>query len=178
MLNNKKKSILLSILITIGVLSTLAFSYAYVRLDASGNEQKISSSTAALTLIYDECQTNVGTCSDVLKNLKVGDSVIRYFSINNISQVDFNASLYFTTLKNTFLNNELVYEIKNVDTNEVVFSGVVPYSFDYQKDALITNLNVPASTTTNYAIKVTFISINDDQNYNLDATYYFELGIK
>ena len=179
MLNDKKKSILVSLLVTIGVLSTLAFSYAFVRLNANIENQKVSASSAELLLIYDECDTSgEDGCSTINKDLKVGESFTKKFSIQNDGSVNLTSHLYFTKLQNTFKNDELIYQIRNSDTLELIDSGVVPYAETLKENILITDLNIQANTTNNYEMTITFISINDDQNYNLEASYYIKLGIE
>ena len=179
MVKDKRKSILLSILIAIGGLSTLAFSYAFVRLNPDATEQLIRSKSASIILEYKECDTaSDESCGEVNKNLKVGESASKKFSIENIGTVDTDTPLYFIQVKNTFENDELVYTLKDLTNNTVLITQPVPYSDEISLNQLAySNLHIPSGERIEYELTVTFISVNGDQNYNLNADYFIILGI-
>lgn len=179
MLVNRRKSILLSILIAIGLLSTLAFSYAYTTVQKNGNEQQINSNSAKVSLYYEECNDKLDkTCGDINKNLKVNDSFTKKFTITNAGSVDVTIPLYFTNLKNSFKNDELIYSIKDVTNNVTLISKPVPYYEGLVSNIeAYPNLSISSGNTIDYEITVTFIDANQDQNYNLNAEYFIKLGI-
>lgn len=179
MLDNKKKSILISILIAISIMSTLAFSYAFRKMQNDENISSISASSSILSLIYSECEDNSDeTCGTINKDLKVGDSFSKRFTIENTGSTDVTVPLYFTSLENSFKNDELVYSIEDISTGQIISTGPVPYSPDTSINVRINpDITIKVEEKREFQLTVTFIAVNDDQNYNLDASYMLRLGL-
>ena len=125
---NRKERILISILIAIVSILSLAFSYAFVRLNEDDNDQIIDTSSSRLSLFYNECSFDGDeACGLINKDLKVNDSFTKKFSITNKGSRDVNIPLYFTSLKNSFKNDELIYSIRDITNGIVLITEPVPY---------------------------------------------------
>ena len=112
--DKKRDKILKLILSMIVILLITTITYAYYSIFVSNDNAQTSTVTSAnISLTYTDCaDTNVEDCANITASLKPGDSVTKTFQIENTGTGLASFNLYFTKIKNTFKNNELVYKIE------------------------------------------------------------------
>lgn len=178
---NSKKLVLYSgLLVSSLTLLGLFVSYAWAVNVRSENEIVEVETANNLKLIYKDCNSsNEESCSSINKDLEPGESVEKIFEVTNTSPRDLSFNLYFKELFNSFLNDDLVYKIENTTTNEVLVAET-PLRFSELKlyDLIIKqDINIKANSTDQYKLTVTFLNKEENQNYNLDASYSLKLTI-
>ncbi len=178
---NSKKLVLYSGLLVLSItILGLFVSYAWAVNVRSENEIVEVETLKDLKLIYKDCaSSNEESCANINKDLAPGESVEKIFEITNTSSRDLSFNLYFKELFNSFLNDDLVYKIENTTTNEVIvaetplrFSELKLYSLIIKQD-----INIKANSTDQYKLTITFLNKEENQNYNMDASYSLKLTI-
>ena len=172
---NKMLSIILS---SIAIILIVAVSQAFVRSTLNNNNPQNASLTAGdISLVYTDCVESVD-CQNISENLDIGDSLEKTFKIyNNNTLKGLTYSIYFTNLTNTFVNNELVYRLINLDTGTVVKEETTLPSTT--SEALMkNNIYIPIGSTHNYKLIITYKDLQENSPSNIGATFSFKLGIK
>lgn len=172
---NKMLSIILS---SIFIILIVAISQAFVRSTLmNNNPQNASLAAGDISLVYTDCVES-GDCQNISENLDIGDSLEKTFKIyNNNTLKGLTYSIYFTNLTNTFVNNELVYRLINLDTGTVVKEETTLPSTT--SEALMkNNIYIPIGSTHNYKLIITYKDLQENSPSNISATFSFRLSIK
>lgn len=181
-LNNifsRNKKILFLILTVTFITVIGAISYAFLPTDNLPNVPvDAQASTASLKLKYTDCATtNLENCSDISADLEPGDSIAKTFEIENIGTIDAKYHIYFRELENTFKNGDLVYNLENMSTGNVIVSNR-PVPRGNLKNTLIKSGEViDAGSKNQYKLTVTFLNRDYEQSDNYDATFSLKLKI-
>ncbi len=178
---NSKKLVLYSGLLVLSItILGLFVSYAWAVNVRSENEIVEVETLKDLKLIYKDCaSSNEESCANINKDLAPGESVEKIFEITNTSSRDLSFNIYFKELFNSFSNDDLVYKIENTTTNEVIVAET-PLRFSELKlyDLIIKqDINIKANSTDQYKLTITFLNKEENQNYNMDASYSLKLTI-
>lgn len=140
----------------------------------------VSTATAKdLKLTYTDCvESNPEDCNEISKDLEPGDSVTKTFMIANTSGYDLKYTLYFSSLLNSFKNDELVYKIEDIDKGETFIDTTpLPYEEELTVDVPIKEeILIKKNDTHRYRLTITFLNTDYDQSDNLDAEYYVSIG--
>ncbi len=182
MKDKKMKYVLSVLLITTALLLVVGTSYAYLasRRKALSDGQDLTQMRAAtlsdLKLVYNDCID--ADCENISGSISLGSSITKGFEITNSSGYDLTYSLFFQDILNTFENDELVYKIVSLDTNqELISTTPVPYKEHMAVDELIkSDIAILDGTTQRYEITITFLNTNYDQSENYDAEFFLSLG--
>lgn len=183
MKNNKNKVSLITIVASVIVITlTLTYAFLSTEIPPFTNEPTniVGNTAEGLYLTYTDCaDSDEESCSNISKNLGLGESVVKTFKIKNDSLGNSSFDLYFKELQNTFKNGALVYKIENIDTNEeLVPETEVPESLEKsEKISIKKSIPIAKDQTQNYRMTITFKSIDANQNENLNAVYSIKLSI-
>ena len=171
----KKKQIIISLCSVILLLAILSFSYFLISVSNQQNE-KVISKTGTMSVVYTDCTESANDCANINKDLKPGESVTKTFRVENTGTVSSGFEIIFKSLTNTFVDNELVYEIYDEFDNIIVSEKPVPHGT--LEGTTIFSDNVMKNNSKSYKMIVTFKELDKDQNANKNASYNIELGIK
>ena len=181
----QKKETLLTILASIIMMvAVIGITYAFYNASLTKDVTPKAALTDQITFTYTDCGSNNSEhCQLINASLKPGESVEKTFRIQNTGGKATPAPIYFIRLLNTFTSNDLVYTLQDVtDANNpitlVASNTPVPYHITEVNNVLITSNNtIPANTTKEYKLTVTFINRATDQAYNADAEFLIQIGI-
>ena len=176
---NKNKTLFLAfyIIAIVSIIGIVGFTYGYFNaIVENGENQKLTATAASMSLVYSEDNS-----SDISETLTPGTSVTKTFSVENTGTLDLTYGLYFKTLLNTFVDDELEYIVKDTTNDRVVVTRrAVPYEDTETSDVLMRdNITIRAGTKINYVMTVTFKDIKKGNNQaNANAKYKFSVNIK
>ncbi len=181
----EKNRLMFAFLIFSAILLVLVgVSTAYVDDEDDRNDVKnlvnINAATDSdLKLVFDECNNGDDNCTSISKNLKIGESISKTFSISNEAPYDsLKYTLYFKELVNTFKNEELVFKLESLDDGKVIVQEMsVPYREYVDINIPFTEeIEIKKGEVQKYKITVTFLSKDYNQVENQDAEYYMTIG--
>ena len=175
MVKTNKKQVIISITLTILLLGFLSFSYFLISASNASRERTIAE-TGTMSVTYTDCAESTSDCANISKNLKPGESVTKTFRVENTGTVNSGFEIIFKSLENTFVDNELVYEIFDENDNIIVPERPVPYG-NLEGTTIFAD-NVAKNKTKSYKMVVTFKELDKDQEANKTASFNIELGIK
>ncbi len=165
----KRKTSLIIVGMLLLVFSVIGITYAYF----SANVRMINNTqtvikTNELSLIYTGGQEiNV---SDIIP----GDSFTKTFTVENTSNIAVDYNIYLENITNEF-NEDLVYTLSD-ETGNVIEETVLPVS-NTGKEYLMASINIAASITKEYTLKITYKYSDDDQNAYQGASFSATLGV-
>lgn len=176
MVKTRKKQITTIILSSILLLAFLALSYFLIT-SSNANRETVITGTGTMSITYIDCaNAKQSDCANINKNLTPGESVTKTFRVENAGTVNSGFEIIFKSLTNTFVDNELVYEVLDENDEVLITERSVPYGTS--EGLTIFSDNVQKNETKTYKFKVTFKKLDNDQEANKTATYNIELGIK
>jgi len=178
--NNKTKLVTGTVLGVTVLLVVLAVSYAFLPTDNLPVEPvDATASTAELKLRYTDCANeDVSTCADITAELAPGDSMTKVFSISNVGTVDINYDIYFRELMSTFVNEELVYKLEDLTSNEVIVEETVVPNGTNDGAPLKNSLVAKVGTTVLYKLTITYLDKDYNQIANRNAEFSMKVGIR
>ena len=165
----KLKIILICVGIIVISLSVIYVSYAYffASVDGEGKDINISTFSEETNIIFND------TSNVTMLNGYTGDSIIKKFSIENISNYDIYYDIILKNVVNSFLNPEdLVYTLVSTD-GAYRSTSVMPVD-----DAtLASNIKIKKGETHSYVMEITFLETNTSQNDNMNKTFSSNVDI-
>ncbi len=178
--NNKTKLVTGTVLGVTVLLVVLAVSYAFLPTDNLPVEPvDATASTAELKLRYTDCANeDASTCGDIAAELAPGDSMTKVFSISNVGTVDINYDIYFRELMSTFVNEELVYKLEDLTSNEVIVEETVVPNGTNDGAPLKNSLVAKVGTTVLYKLTITYLDKDYNQIANRNAEFSMKVGIR
>jgi len=178
--NNKTKLVTGTVLGVTVLLVVLAVSYAFLPTDNLPVEPvDATASTAELKLRYTDCANeDVSTCADIAAELAPGDSMTKVFSISNVGTVDINYDIYFRELMSTFVNEELVYKLEDLTSNEVIVEETAVPNGTNDGAPLKNSLVARVGTTILYKLTITYLDKDYNQTANRNAEFSMKVGIR
>ena len=178
--NNKTKLVTGTVLGVTVLLVVLAVSYAFLPTDNLPVEPvDATASTAELKLRYTDCANeDVSTCGDITAELAPGDSTTKVFSISNVGTVDIKYDIYFRELMSTFVNEELVYKLEDLTSNEVIVEETAVPNGTNDGLPLKNSLIAKVGTTVIYRLTITYLDKDYNQTANRNAEFSMKIGIR
>lgn len=171
--------LIISTIVVLAIGSSFAFLLARKAINLGKTEDMETSLATAkdLKLSFSDCLDGE-ECNSITQDLGLGESAIKEFKIENNSTYNLKYVLYFQELFNTFKNDELVYKIENIDTDEVVIDeNPIPYRESLDFNIPITKeISIKKNETHKYRMTIKFKNMPYDQSENMDAEYRFVLG--
>ena len=160
---NKTKTILIVLVVTL-ISITLAGTYAYF----TATVTKTNEVNKETTITAKELSNLTLTGETVLNNNNMipGETSTKNISITNTNEFELCTALEIYNVTNTFVNQSDVtvtlYENTNI-LDEVVFPST-------GSTATIKNLSIPANTTKNYRVVLTYKNTDSDQSQDMGKT--------
>ena len=178
--NNKTKLVTGTVLGVTVLLVVLTVSYAFLPTDNLPVEPvDATASTAELKLRYTDCANeDASTCGDIAAELAPGDSMTKVFSVSNVGTVDINYDIYFRELMSTFVNEELVYKLEDLTSNEVIVEETVVPNGTNDGAPLKNSLVAKVGTTVLYKLTITYLDKDYNQIANRNAEFSMKVGIR
>ena len=152
----KKKRLMITLLLVISILMFVGFAYAYLAAGVNNDDaQEASITTGTMNLTFAD-----GTSAFQAKEINIGESVTKTFTIENTGTLDATASMYFKDLVNTYLEGSMTYRLEYSENENGPYKLLkaesdVPYSdnFTSQYLKLISNIiKVPAGEKLYYKL--------------------------
>ena len=152
----------------------IGLSYAYFTTIVIGNDTASSNITTSgsLKLTYN------GTDSISLENSQPGDSDTMSFTVTNSGSLEvLGYDIYFSKLINTFVNDELVYEISCVSSDAIPCNNKVETPVPVIESLVHNGASIAPGTTHTYTLNITFIETGSSQDYNQNKEFYLTISI-
>lgn len=173
----RDKKYLYLTLIIILLLAIFAISYAWFNAVLSGNDSANTNvvTTGKLELSYND------TDEIYLENAVPGDSFTKEINVKNTGNIDASYNLVWQELTNEIINDELVIEatcqrINNSGKVEGTCESILQTPVKH--NSIKRNILIESGVTHKYIIKITFIDIGSNQNYNKKKVFNGKLGIE
>lgn len=167
---NNRGILIVSIICSVVLLGVLS-SYAYFINDILGQEQEVTLNTGSLELVFEDGNDGINA------SLNFGESIEKYFTIENTGTLDAVTKINWLNLVNTYLEGSLTYnfyfkEEENFEYSEILLDELVPSSDVAITENLVGELEVPAGKKYYYKL---VIKLNDlkgvDQTADLNAFF-------
>ena len=172
-MNNSKKYLFLIVMI---LLVVIGVSLAYFGIKIIGNDTAKGNKVVTGNLELTFTDTNEIS----LENAFPGDSFTKTILVKNTGTKEVSYNLVWTELTNEITNNELVIEstckrLNSSGTEEETCESIseTPISNNIIKK----NISIEVGTTHEYSIKVTFLDMDEPQDYNKNKSFTGKLGI-
>jgi len=176
---NRKKT-LTTLLLVISVLMITGFSYAYIGGALSNaNKQTASITTGTMTLVFAD-----GTSTLAAKEINIGESITKTFTVENTGTLEATASMYFKDLVNTYITDSMSYRLEYATSESGTYNVLkeetnVPRSSTAAEELLYGEITVPAGTKYYYKLIITFNNLPEiDQTPDLDAVLNTKFTLK
>ena len=173
----RDKKYLYLTLIIILLLAIFAISYAWFNAVLSGNDSANTNvvTTGKLELSYND------TDEIYLENAVPGDSFTKEINVKNTGNIDASYNLVWQELTNEIINDELVIEatcqrINNSGKVEGTCESILQTPVKH--NSIKRNILIESGVTHKYIIKISFIDIGSNQNYNKKKVFNGKLGIE
>lgn len=175
--SKNKKTIYTTIISSILLLFLVSIAF-YLTSLSNSNKETVKANTSTISITYTDCaSTKQSDCTNINKNLKPGESVSKSFKIQNTGTVPANYKVIFKELTNTFLNNELVYKVVDLNDNVVQGETPVPYASNMKQNINLFLGTILANETKEFKVVITFKETPDDQENNKSSSYNIRLGL-
>ena len=179
---NEKKVIIEIVISFILLLLFIGVAYSYYVFTATQNSNEIGVSAGRIAIEYKDCiEENQEDCADISASLKPGEYITKTFSIENIGTGTLEYDLNFSSILNTFLNDDLIYTLEDITDPEneeiIIEDEPVPYYATTGTDELINTFEIEESEEKTYRLTITFIDADYDQSNNINAEFDLQLGI-
>jgi len=165
---NQKASLYIVVSSAIMILFCLVYvgTYSYFVAGINDNRTDKDSSTMSSTQLADVTISNIS--SDVSTLLIPGESISSSFAVNNPSNVPMCFELLWKDVTNTFANTQdLIVSLEEEGTSLALESSTFPTV----EGSLKSNLNIPANSSKNYKLTVTYQLTDDDQLEDRDKEF-------
>jgi len=168
----KKKRLMITLLLVISILMFVGFAYAYLAAGVNNDDaQEASITTGTMNLTFAD-----GTSAFQAKEINIGESVTKTFTIENTGTLKATASMYFKDLKNTYMERSLIYTLEYSTRENGTYKvlrkdATMPRSEGGAKELVYGRITVPAGEKRYYKLTVSFIDIGIDQTQDLNATF-------
>ena len=170
----KKKIIFIIISVLIVVSFAIGFSYAYFTVLVVGNDLSSSNLVKSKSLILGFQSLDYIT----LDSAQPGDSDSFVFTVKNTGKSDvLGYDIYFSKLVNTFINNEVVYEMSCTSSDTVPCSNKTSTPVPTSSALVHTAGSIAVGTTHTYTVTVSFIDTGLLQDYNQDKELFLTISI-
>ena len=166
----KNKKIVLTVLgILIVLLSVIGITYAFFSAKIKeNNKTETVIKTNELNIVF------TGTQEINCSNIIPGDSCIKKFTVENISNVPVEYNIYMEKITNEF-NEDLVYTLED-ETGSVVGETPLPVT-NKDKSYLKTGINIEANTKKTYTMKILYKYLDTPQDDYQGKSFKGTLGI-
>ena len=166
----KNKKIVLTVLgILIVLLSVIGVTYAFFSAKIKeNNKTETVIKTNELNIVF------TGTQEINCSNIIPGDSCIKKFTVENISNVPVEYNIYMVGITNEF-NEDLVYTLED-ETGSVVGETPLPVT-NKDKSYLKTGINIEAKTKKTYTMKILYKYLETSQDEYQGKSFKGTLGI-
>ncbi len=180
--SNKKKRIVLGVMLIAVVVVTLASTFAYFVSNTQSEPEKLTVTTGTLALTFSDNNAGITATS-----LSLGQSTTKQFKIENTGTLDVTTNMLWNNLVNTYTEGSLTYtfEYSTSETGPWIAvpnaSGNIPQSESASDKTLAPDIIIPAHTTYYYQLTITLNHLADvDQTADKDAVLSsnFKLGDK
>ena len=176
----KRKKFLTTTFLVISVLMITSLSYAYLG-GALSNEGKQTAqiTTGTMHLIFAD-----GSGVLASKEINIGESITKTFTIENTGTLEATASMYFKDLINTYMTDSMSYRLEYSTSENGIYNVLkeetnVPKSTVSSEELLCGEITVPAGAKYYYKLVITFNDIPDvDQTADLDANLNTKFTLK
>jgi len=171
----KNKKIFIMIISIITVISfVIGFSYAYFTTIVIGNDTASSNTVTVGTIQI----TYNGTDFISLENAEPGATDNMTFTVTNTGLLSVSSyDIYLSKLLNSFINDEVVYDIECVSSDAVPCSGTIETPIPTTEALSLTQGSIAPGTTHTYTLTVEFIDTGLPQNYNQEKELSFTVSI-
>ena len=166
----KNKKIVLTVLgILIVLLSVIGITYAFFSAKIKeNNKTETVIKTNELNIVF------TGTQEINCSNIIPGDSCIKKFTVENISNVPVEYNIYMEKITNEF-NEDLVYTLED-ETGSVIGETPLPVT-NKDKSYLKTAISIEANTKKTYTMKILYKYLNTPQDDYQGKSFKGTLGI-
>lgn len=170
----KKKILFIIISVLIVVSFAIGFSYAYFSVRIIGNEIAGSNQMNSKSLVIDY----EGLDYISLDNAEPGDTESFVFSVKNAGSVELEEyDIYFSNLINTFINDEIVYEVTCSSSDYLGCDSKASSPIPGSGSLMHSGSLIRPRTTHTYTVEITFIDTGLNQDYNQEKELYFTLTV-
>lgn len=160
------------------VIVLVGLSYAWFRTNADNTQrQEVNVTAGIVRLSYTDCTG--ASCNNISASLEPGETVEKTFKVENTGSTDTVFNLYFSSLYNPFLQDELVYTLEDItDSTIVKTNSPVPYQSSETSNILLqSDMSIAVNETKEYKLTVKFVNKDTDQSYNAHKQFSMRLGI-
>ena len=145
--------------------------YAFILANLTGGE---TTDTITITSAGAECAVTPGPAFNSSNEILPGWSETYTFSVTNNTEEPIIYNILFTDVVNTFVNKEqLVFTLASTNTGGTLTQTELPSS----NGAVLSNITIPARTTQEYTLTVSYLSAGFNQIDDLGATFSFRILI-
>ncbi len=166
----KKKAIALTVIAVATLLvAVVGATYAYysAKIKETNKTETVIKSNELGLIFTGETEINENS-------LIPGDSFTKTFKVENTSNREVTYNIYMQNITNEF-NEDLVYTLTD-ETGEVVAETKTPDT-NTEKTYILSDIEIGATSTKNYTLKVEFKYLETPQNDNQGASFKATLGI-
>ena len=158
----KKKKLLIEIIILCLFISIITISYAYFTAKVNGNGNNFIIFSGTMKLEYNDGR------KIELNNAIPGSSVTKEFSVKNIGTVNASYNVWLTQVLNNFRDtSDLAYTLVSDEANVNISSTEVP-SVD---EAITSDVEIESNQIHNYRLTITFLNKNENQDDNKGVSF-------
>ena len=171
----KDKKLFITIVSIFTIISfIIGVSYAYYTPKIIGNDtaSNHNETTGTLQLTYN------GTSILAMSNASPGDTTSTTFTVENTGNLTAdNYEIYFSKVKNTFINEEVVYTLTCQSSDSNPCQGKEETPIPSTESLALTQNSIEPNTIHTYTLTVTFKDTNTNQNYNQNKNLSFTVTI-
>ena len=171
-MKNKKIILVISILTLISFV--IGFSYAYFTTLVIGNDLASGNTMAAGTLVLEYDGSNELN----FDNAVPGNTKTKTFTVINSGSLPVNGyEINLSKVINTFLNEEIVYEISCESSDEIPCQGINETPIPTSSQLILSQGSIAPYTSHSYTLTAKFLDTGSDQNYNQGKRISFKVTI-
>lgn len=166
--------ILIGILTVCIVLFVTGLAYAYFLVNINGEGKDVTVTAANLSATFTDGDTlNIS-------NIEPGWSMQKEFSVENTGDVDVKYKIVWNTFTNGFINKtDLLYSITSTSSPTGATCGTLTQTqLPSAAGDIITDITIPAGTTCNYTMNLSYRETNTNQSSDMGKTFNGKLGVE
>ena len=165
----KKKLIvpIVASIATVLLLTGISYAYFSAKIKETNKTETVIKSNELGLIFTGETEINENS-------LIPGDSFTKTFKVENTSNREVTYNIYMQNITNEF-NEDLVYTLTD-ETGEVVAETKAPDT-NTEKTYILSDIEIGATSTKNYTLKVEFKYLETPQNDNQGTSFKATLGI-
>ena len=172
-MNAKSTKLIISSIIYVLIIIIAGAAYAYFSDYNIDETYESSINSNSILLTSDDCDKINKSCLSLKYDFKELDSITKNISIKNNGDSTLGYKIVFESIDNTFLDNEVVYVLKDENGN-MITSETPLASGKYSNNDVIYDYIIDAGEEYNY--ELTFIYRGTDV-INLDSDKYFKIKL-